>query len=118
MNEKDILFRILSIVGYKDSKLDFINKFFSYIYTEAIARITFELDEKTNKEIGIKLAQAKNEEEQKTIILQYLSKDKFDALLAEITQAQLTDYLDTIYPKLSIDTQRELAKFLSSLTKP
>lgn len=118
MNEKTILFDVLNIIDYKDDKIAFVDKFFSYIYIEAIAEITTQLSPEEQKKLGDELQKAQDEEAQKAAVLRYLSKEAFDKRLTAITQAQFSDYLDTIYPTLTKEKQEELNTYLSTLTKP
>jgi histidyl-tRNA synthetase len=118
MDEKKVLFEVLTIIGYQDNKIDFVNKFFSYIYIEAIAQITSKLSEQTREKIGEELKNASDEESQKAIILRYLSKEEFDQKLTEITTAQFSDYLQAVSPTLSKEEQEKLTTYLSSLPKP
>ncbi|MBP9816067.1 hypothetical protein KBD09_02410 [Candidatus Woesebacteria bacterium] len=118
MDEKAILFEVLTIIGYKDSKMDFINKFFSYIYIEAIAQISTSLSDEESDQLRKELEENEDDAEgQKAVLLKHLSKEKFDALLTEITQSQFTDYLEAIYPTLSPEKKQELDTFLTSLQK-
>jgi hypothetical protein len=118
MDEKEVLFKILTIIGYKDNKINFINTFFAYIYTEAIAEIASELSKDQQKKLSEELEKTDDAEAQKTIVLKYLSKDRFDELLTTITKLQLTDYLETIYPKLPDEKRLELTIYLNSLEDP
>src|SRR5688572_16086592 len=115
MDEKKILFEVLNIIGYQDNKVEFIQKFFAIIYTEALAELTTSLSDEVQEKLGQELEMAKEDEEaQKAIILKYLSKEEFDTLLTKITQTQFMDYLETIYPTLSADTRETLTAYLSS----
>jgi hypothetical protein len=119
MDERDILYRVLTIIGYSDSKLEFINKFFSFIYIESIARLSTELSLGDQKRLGEELNHAQDDEEQqKEIILKYLPKEQFEEIVAEVSEEQFRDYLGTIMPTLSEEKQMELTDFLSSLQKP
>lgn len=113
-----MLFKILTIIGYKDNKLSFINTFFSYIYIEAIAEISTKLSKDQQNKLATELEKTNDEEEQKEIVLKYLSKERFEELLTTITKLQLTDYLEAIYPKLPKSKQEELDDFLNSLENP
>ncbi len=118
MDEKAILFEVLTIIGYKDNKMDFITAFFSYIYIEAIGQISSSLNDEESDQFGKELEEHKDDEDsQKAIILKYLSKDKFDALLTKITEEQFTDYLASIYPTLPPEKKTELDSYLASLPK-
>lgn len=118
MNEKEILFQVLHIINYQGEKITFVNKFFSLIYLQAITETSSELNPELQEKFVEELSSAKDEEMKKIITLNYLSKEKFDQTLTSITQAQFTDYLETILPTLSLEKQKELTTFLSTLPKP
>lgn len=118
MNEKDIIFNILTIIGYQDNKIEFVSSFFAQIFAEAIARTTYELSDSDRAKIGNELATAEDEEAQKAIILQYMSQTKFEALLTEISREHLTDYLETIFPKLTEEKSERLSTYLRTLENP
>lgn len=118
MDEKAILFEVLTTIGYKDNKMDFINKFFSFIYIEAIAQISTSLSDEESDQLRKELEDNEDDAEaQKIALLKYLSKEKFDALLTEITKSQFTDYLEAVYPTLPPEKKTELDTFLTSLPK-
>jgi len=118
MDEKDILFKVLTIIGYEDNKLEFINKFFSFIYIEAIAEIGTKLDTETQKKLVEELKKVTDEASQKEIVLKYFSKAEFDANLTEATKKQFAEYLTVVIPTLPEEKKEELISFVSSLQNP
>ncbi len=118
MDEREVLHKILTIVGYKDSKLQFITTFFAYIYTEAIAEIGTSLSKDVQIKLADALEHADDEESQRDIILKYVPKEEFDKLLTVLTQTQLSSYIDAVFPTLPQEKQEALTTYLRSLEKP
>ncbi len=118
MNEKAVLLEILTIISYEDNKVNFVEQFFALILSEAIAETMTSLPPENKKKLEAELKEDMTLEEARSVMHKYISQEKFDARIQELTTAQLTDYLDTIYPTLSEETSQKLTDFLTTLPRP
>lgn len=110
-----ILSCVLRIIGYKDNKNTFIQKFISLCLSQSILEMLAKLP--NEKQITLKniISSQKDREEIFQTLQQYFPKNLYEKILTDTTQKLFTEYIDTVMPTLTVNQKNSLLLYLSSV---
>lgn len=113
---KDILTQILTIVGYKDDKNSFSEKFIVLCQQQAFLEFVESLPKSLQEDLKAKLVDQKDKERIKKAMDQYVNTKEFLEKLELVTAKNFKEYIEAIIPTLTDDQKAQLQKYLSTLT--
>lgn len=105
--DRELLLKILNIIGYTGNKESYIDEFLRNIPLLALEDLILTLLPQTQQEIKQKLADNYQDPEMVAIIVrEYFSDLEFEEALKDAAKNSITNFIQKINPTLS-DTQRE-----------
>ncbi len=110
---RDIIFKILQIIGYKDDKDKFVEDFLRIIDQKTMIDCLSLLSQDKQRELTGKLND--NPDYNLALLKQYLSQEKVEANLRNNAKEVLGDYLKTVFPLLSKDQINSINSFFQQL---
>lgn len=110
----DILLQVLDITAYDSDKDLFVANFTKLCLNKSLLAAIHSLPERKQESLRKKIAE-KSQEEQATIVKEYLDEQSLQATIQQISLEVLGEYLDTIMPVLSEEQKKRLQSYLSSL---
>lgn len=113
-NIREILERVLQVIGYEDDHNDFINNFIIMCAKRAHSLLISTLSEEKQYEFIEKINQQATHENVNIIIQDYFSAKVYDQYMIIATQELFNDYLITILPILSNKQKNELQTYIFS----
>ena len=114
-NPHQIIFEILSIIGYKGDKDKFAKKFVNLILDQALLSALDGLSPKEKAEVKFEMNAAHGKDAATSILMRIISVEKYVSAVKKTTMRLLKDYLSTIIPTLYPHQKAALDVYLSGL---
>jgi hypothetical protein len=113
-NFKDFLLSTLEIIDYQDNKEEFINKYISTLYLEAVNRVLIALPQEEQVTINQELSKVKSDEELSIVVSSNFDQNAFQKELEETSKDFFQEYLETIKGSLTEEQKEKLDKFFKA----
>lgn len=113
---KEILIQILNIVGYKEDKNVFAERFIVLCQQQAFVEFIESLPRSLQEDLKAKIINEKDKVKIKQAMENYVETKEFLDKLELVTARNFKEYIEAIIPTLTSEQKNNLQKFLSSLT--
>lgn len=116
MNDpKELILKILEIIGYKDDREKFAADFVSAIHRKAISNCVGSLTEEQKNSLEEQLSGIiRSPEEVSKILFQFITDDQYQQSVEKASKEIMRGYLEAIAPILSEDQTNQLNKYFNS----
>lgn len=112
-NPKQIILKVLEIIGYEDDKDKYANDFLALCLQKAFVNLVKELPQDKQDQLTQRISLTSGEKAQ-ALLLEYFPKEKFEVAVKEASQSTFEEYLKTIIPTLNEEQRSKLESYLSS----
>lgn len=119
MNDpKQILIKILEIIGYSEDKDKFATEFLQNVSLQSLLDLfnTLAQDKKDQMQKDVSLA-GNDPQKLQEILKNYFSQEQIDTALQNSSKNAITEYIKTIEPTLSDVQKQSLANYFNEITK-
>lgn len=111
---KDFLVKVLTIIGYKEDKEAFAEKFITLCNQETLTDLLASLPQEKQKTITDRILEIENADQVAKILTEYFTSEQYKSAQQKALSAIMTKYLEAVTPTLSEQQLKELSSFFSS----
>lgn len=112
-NPKQIILKVLEIIGYEDDKEKFANEFLSLCLQQALVALTQTLPQDKQDQLTQR-SSLTPPDKMEELLLEYFSAEKLQEDIKEASRTTFEDYLKEIIPTLNENQKNKLEQYLSS----
>lgn len=115
---KQILIRILEIIGYSEDKDKFATEFLQNVSLQSLLDLfnTLPQDKKDQLQKDVSLV-GNDPQKLQGILKNYFTEEQINTALQNSSKNAITEYIKTIEPTLSDPQKQSLANYFSEITK-
>lgn len=114
-SSRDLLRKVLDIIGYSDDKEVFIDKFQENIGLGSIVNLIASLPPDKQKEVSDKLSVSKNDEEKASVLKTSFTEEQLQGSLEKSVQEAIVGYIEAVKPTLNSKQKDELANLFEEV---
>lgn len=115
---KQILLRILEIIGYSEDKDKFATEFLQNVSLQALLDLFNTLPQDKKDQIQQQMTSANNDASKiQQVLNQFFTQDQLAQAIENSSKNAVTEYIKTIEPTLSEEQKQNLAGFFQELTQ-
>ncbi len=111
-NAKDIILKMLDIIGYREDKEVFANEFLKNVYLQSVQDLIKALPQE-QQGIKDKIVAAKTPEELDKIVKVSFSSEDIDKALSLSSQNSMSEWIKTVIPTLSLEQKQKLQEYFA-----
>ncbi len=115
MNPKEIILKVLEIIGYQDDKEKFANDFLGLILQKSINNLAEKLPQDKLDQFRQRVSLT-SPEKFENLIKDYFSQDELNDSVKTVSENMFKEYLEEISPTLSDGQRENLQNYLKSLS--
>jgi hypothetical protein len=115
---KNIMLRILTIIGFTDDKNAAADEFLQNCEKQALLDLLTALPKEKQETFKEQITGVTDQAQQKTIILEYITPEQYNVALQKASQTAFEGLMKEVIPTLSNEQTTQLQSYLSSLTPP